>query len=90
VFKLIDVAEGAVAPILPRPQIVDGTALMIGYAGVYSTFFLFAKRAAEKYGVDSREILLELGKRGVIGGQEDTIVDVAAELAAGATITAGR
>lgn len=89
VFRLADVADQSVAPILPRPQVVDGTALMIGYAGVYSTFFLFAKRAAEKYGVDSREILLELGRRGVVGGQEDTIFDVAAELASQSTLTAG-
>ncbi|WP_033295891.1 4-hydroxy-2-oxovalerate aldolase [Amycolatopsis jejuensis] len=81
-FGLVDVAEDIVAPIMPRPQVIDATALTIGYAGVYGTFFLFAKRAAEKYGVGSREILLELGRRGVIGGQEDMIIDVAAELAA--------
>jgi 4-hydroxy 2-oxovalerate aldolase len=80
-FGLVDVAEDVVAPLMPRAQVIDATALTIGYAGVYSTFFLFAKRAAEKYGVDSREILMELGRRGVIGGQEDMIVDVAAELA---------
>jgi 4-hydroxy 2-oxovalerate aldolase len=85
------VAEDVVAPIMPRPQVIDSTALTIGYAGVYGTFFLFAKRAAEKYGVDSREILLELGRRGVIGGQEDMIIDVAAEMAgkSGVTIGAG-
>lgn len=81
-FDLVDVAEDVVAPIMPRPQTIDATALTIGYAGVYGTFFLFAKRAAEKYGVSSREILLELGRRGVIGGQEDMIVEVAAEMAA--------
>ena len=74
---------------MPRPQVIDATALTIGYAGVYGTFFLFAKRAAEKYGVDSREILLELGRRGVIGGQEDMIIDVAAELAGKAGVTVG-
>jgi 4-hydroxy 2-oxovalerate aldolase len=90
-FGLADVAEDVVAPIMPRPQVIDSTALTIGYAGVYGTFFLFAKRAAEKYGVDSREILLELGRRGVIGGQEDMIIDVAAEMAgkSGVTIGAG-
>lgn len=88
-FDLVDVAEDIVAPIMPRPQDIDATALTIGYAGVYSTFFLFAKRAAEKYGVDSREILLELGRRGVIGGQEDMIIDVAAELAGKAGVKAG-
>lgn len=88
-FDLADVAEDIVAPIMPRPQVIDATALTIGYAGVYGTFFLFAKRAAEKYGVDSREILLELGRRGVIGGQEDMIIDVAAELASKAGLTVG-
>lgn len=88
-FGLVDVAEDVVAPIMPRPQVIDGTALTIGYAGVYGTFFLFAKRAAEKYGVDSREILLELGRRGVIGGQEDMIIDVAAELASKGGVAAG-
>ncbi|MDI9979959.1 MULTISPECIES: 4-hydroxy-2-oxovalerate aldolase [Rhodococcus] len=85
-FDLVDVAEDIVSPLMPRPQVIDATALTIGYAGVYSTFFLFAKRAAEKYGVSSREILLELGHRGVIGGQEDMIVDVAAELARNAGV----
>jgi 4-hydroxy 2-oxovalerate aldolase len=79
-FALIDVAEHVVAPLQPRPQIIDETALIIGYAGVYSTFLLFAKRASERYGVSTREILLELGRRGIIGGQEDMIIDVAAEL----------
>jgi 4-hydroxy 2-oxovalerate aldolase len=62
------------------PQIVDETALILGYAGVYSTFFHPTKRAARKYGVRERDILMELGRRGVIGGQEDMIIDVAAEL----------
>ena len=81
VFALLDAAETVVAPIMRRPQVIDETAVMIGYAGVYSTFFHFAKRAGEKYGVPTKEIILELGRRGVIGGQEDMIVDVAAELA---------
>jgi 4-hydroxy 2-oxovalerate aldolase len=80
IWKLMDVAEDVVAPIMPRPQIIDATALTIGYAGIYSTFALFAERAAEKYQVDIREILLELGRRGAIGGQEDMIIDVAVQL----------
>ncbi len=80
-FPLIDTAEHVVAPLMHEPQIVDETALILGYAGVYSTFFHPTKRAARKYGVKERDILLELGRRGVIGGQEDMIVDVAAELA---------
>jgi 4-hydroxy 2-oxovalerate aldolase len=80
-FPLIDVAEHIVAPIQRYPQIIDETSLILGYAGVYSTFLLFAKRASEKYGVGTREILMELGRRGIIGGQEDVIIEVAAELA---------
>ena len=62
-------------------QVVDETAIMLGYAGLYSTFFHPAKRAAAKYGVPIRDIVLELGRRQVIGGQEDIIIEVAAELA---------
>ncbi|MFF5210980.1 4-hydroxy-2-oxovalerate aldolase [Streptosporangium sp. NPDC000396] len=80
IFSLIDVAERTIAPLMTEPQIVDEAALTLGYAGLYSTFFHPAKRAANKYGVPVREILLELGRRNVIGGQEDMIVDVAAEL----------
>jgi 4-hydroxy 2-oxovalerate aldolase len=79
-FPLIDTAEHVVAPLMKEPQIVDETALVLGYAGVYSTFFHPTKRAAKKFGVPTRDILLELGRRGVIGGQEDMIVDVASEL----------
>lgn len=80
-FGLLDTAEDVVAPLMRRPQTVDKIAVMIGYAGVYSTFFHFAKRAGVKYGVSTEKIIMELGRRGVIGGQEDMIVDVAAELA---------
>lgn len=80
-FSLMDVAEDVVAPLMPRPQIVDRAALTLGYAGVYSSFLLHAQRAAAKYGVAARDILVALGERGMVGGQEDMIVDVAAELA---------
>ena len=80
-FALLDTAENVVAPIMRRPQVIDETAVMIGYAGVYSTFFHFAKRASEKYNVPVAQIIMELGRRGVIGGQEDMIIDVAAEMA---------
>lgn len=80
-FPLIDTAEHVVAPLMKEPQIIDETALVLGYVGVYSTFFHPTKRASKKFGVSTREILLELGRRGVIGGQEDMIIDVASELA---------
>lgn len=81
VFKLIDVAEQTVAPIMQRPQVIDGAALMLGYAGVYSSFLLHTYRAAERFNVDAREILLEIGRRRYVGGQEDKIIDVANYLA---------
>jgi len=81
VFKMMDIAEEIVAPILEKPQEITSDSLVLGYAGVYSSFLLFAQRAAKKFGIDSREILIELGKKNVVGGQEDMIVDVAAELA---------
>ena len=61
-FPLIDTAENVVAPLMEFPQIVDETALVLGYAGVYSTFFHPTKRAARKYGVRERDILMELGR----------------------------
>ncbi|WP_223594467.1 4-hydroxy-2-oxovalerate aldolase [Neobacillus bataviensis] len=81
VYKMMDLAEEIVAPILQTPQEITRDSLVLGYAGVYSSFALHAKRAASKFGIDSRDILIELGKRKVVGGQEDMIVDVAAEIA---------
>ncbi|OXM86965.1 4-hydroxy-2-oxovalerate aldolase [Paenibacillus rigui] len=81
-YKMMDLAEDIVAPILPTPQEIKRDSLVLGYAGVYSSFALHAKRAAVKLGVDSRDVLIELGKRKVVGGQEDMILDVAAEIAA--------
>ncbi len=76
-FKVQDVAEDLVVPIMDQPIRLDRDALTLGYAGVYSSFLLFAKRAEAKYGVSAREILLELGRRGTVGGQEDMIEDLA-------------
>ncbi|GAA4707607.1 4-hydroxy-2-oxovalerate aldolase [Brevibacillus fulvus] len=80
-YKIMDAAEEIVAPILQVPQEITRDNLVLGYAGVYSSFLLHAQRASKRFAIDSRDILVELGKRQVVGGQEDMIVDVAAELA---------
>ena len=77
---MMDVAEEVVRPILPRPQVVDRAALILGYAGVYSSFLLHAERAAERFGVSTKEILLEVGRRRAVGGQEDLVLEIGAEL----------
>lgn len=76
-FKVQDVAEDLVLPMMLNPVRAGRDAITLGYAGVYSSFLLFAKRAEAKYGVSAREILLELGRRGTVGGQEDMIEDLA-------------
>ena len=80
-YKIMDLAEEVVGPILPGSQEIRQGSLAMGYAGVYSSFLLHAERAAKRFNLDSRDILLELGKRKAVGGQEDMILDVAAELA---------
>ena len=77
VFKVSDVAEDLIQPILDFQIRIDRNALVLGYAGVYSSFLLFAKRAENRYGIPAREILLELGRRRMVGGQEDMIEDTA-------------
>lgn len=79
-YKVMDVAENVLQPMMHRPQQISNASLMLGYVGVYSSFLLHAQRAAEKFGVDPRAILAELGRRKIVGGQEDIIVDVAYEL----------
>ena len=81
VFKIQDVAEDRVVPIMDFPIRIDRDALTLGYAGVYGSFLLFAKRAGAKYGIPAREILVELGRRGMVGGQEDMIEDTAMTMA---------
>ena len=80
VFKIQDVAEDLVVPIMDFPIRIDRDALTLGYAGVYGSFLLFAKRAEKKYGVPARDILVEMGRRGCVGGQEDMIEDTALTL----------
>lgn len=80
-YKMMDLAEDVVGPILPRSQEIRKGSLVMGYAGVYSSFLLHAERAAQRFGLDARDILVELGRRKTIGGQEDMIIDVAAEMA---------
>jgi 4-hydroxy-2-oxovalerate/4-hydroxy-2-oxohexanoate aldolase len=81
VFKISDVAEDLVTPILDFPVRIDRNSLTLGYAGVYSSFLLFARRAEKKYGIPAREILLELGRQKMVGGQEDMIEDTALTMA---------
>jgi 4-hydroxy-2-oxovalerate/4-hydroxy-2-oxohexanoate aldolase len=80
-YKIMDVAEDLVVPMMDTPVRIDRDALILGYAGAYSSFLLFAKRAAARYGVSSRDILIEMARRKTIGGQEDLIEQVAIELA---------
>jgi len=80
-YKMMDLAEDIVGPLIPDTQEIKKGSLVLGYAGVYSSFLLHSERAAARFGLDPRDILMELGKLKVIGGQEDMILDVAADLA---------
>lgn len=81
VWKIQDVADDVVVPLMDFPIRIDRDALTLGYAGVYGSFLLFAKRAEKKYGVPARDLLVELGRRGMVGGQEDMIEDTALTMA---------
>jgi 4-hydroxy-2-oxovalerate/4-hydroxy-2-oxohexanoate aldolase len=80
-FKAMDIAEDKIVPMMDHLVRVDRDSLTLGYAGVYSSFLLFAKRSAEKYKLSTRDILVELGRRRTVGGQEDMIEDLALDMA---------
>lgn len=88
-FAAMDAAEEAVRPILDRTPFISRSALLLGYCGVYGSFLLHAEQAAQRFGVSEKEILLEVGRRKAVGGQEDMILEVGAELAGLVRVTPG-
>jgi 4-hydroxy 2-oxovalerate aldolase len=85
IFGLIDAAEFEVAPFMPYQPIPDRDSITVGHVGIYSTFLLHAREAGAHYGVDPRDILVELGARGALVGQEDMAAEIALQLQASVT-----
>ena len=79
-YKLIDTANDVIAPIMQQSQEITGSSLILGYAGVYSSFLLHAQKAAKQFGVDERDLLIKIGQMKAVGGQEDLIYEVAQTL----------
>ncbi|MCL2632172.1 MAG: 4-hydroxy-2-oxovalerate aldolase [Coriobacteriia bacterium] len=79
-YGLMDLAENVLEPMMHRSQTIGTGSTMLGYAGVYSSFLLHVFNAGIKFGIDPRDILVELGHRNMVGGQEDMIIDVAYQL----------
>lgn len=79
-YGIMDLAQDVLEPLMLRPQVIDTGSLMLGYAGVYSSFLLHVYDAAKRYDLEPRDILVELGRRKMVGGQEDMIIDVAYQL----------
>lgn len=80
-YRAMDVGDKYLKPLMPRPQELESDQIMLGYAGTYSSFLLFARRAGERHGVDPRDIIMEIGRRGCTEGQEQLCIQVAYELA---------
>jgi 4-hydroxy 2-oxovalerate aldolase len=80
VLKIFDAAEDVVLPVMGADCVLDRMSLIMGYAGVYSSFLKHAYRAADRYRVSGAEILLECGRQSLVGGQEDQIIQIAADL----------
>lgn len=81
IFRAMDVGDTYLKPLMPRPMELASDQIMLGWAGTYSSFLLFARRAGERYGVDPREVIMEIGRRGCTEGQEQICIEVAYELA---------